>query len=192
MKLNFHAESQNPVSWEARLRDCQSSLADNPGSPLAWRWRAQIRVLKFLISRYGNNLAVELEHRGPRSRSNFAEVALPLNPKPPKPLSVVRRILAHIADGNRNKPSEFQPSAMVDRLKSSDWLDPEHSALARFLATDMRLWIKMPWLQRWLRGYGVLIRHFPDADKLLLYLCASLCWLFVVYCLCLLASYMSW
>ena len=47
------------TDWRARLSHCQSELQREPRGSHAWRWRIQIRVLSFFLSRYGDAPTVD-------------------------------------------------------------------------------------------------------------------------------------
>jgi hypothetical protein len=53
--LHPHPSSQLAAVWLSRLHDLKTALKADPESFQAWHWRIQIRVLTFLISRYGDD-----------------------------------------------------------------------------------------------------------------------------------------
>ncbi len=157
MKPNLRVQLQDSHSWEARLQYWTSALDDNPNSPAAWRWRVQIRVLKFLLSRYSGR-AFEGTHHTLKSLPNFALLE---NPKPPFPVPIMRRVLGHIVEINKEKPQEPPIPPLTNRPAKS-LLDPETSPLAQFLLTDLYDWGKGRYVPRWVQRFLILSRHFPN------------------------------
>ncbi len=72
-----HPVSALAEEWRARLRICQDAIAREPLAAQGWHWRVQIKVLRFLLARYGNQ---------PESGSVPAKSELPL---PKRPLFVL-------------------------------------------------------------------------------------------------------
>jgi hypothetical protein len=106
--LNTHHQKQAALSssWIARLRHLETALAESPDSVQAWHWRAQIKVLRFVISRYGD----ETELPTLRTKNEpLPDFELPKPPKPPMPLAKVQQILGHVQEINQLKPNESLP-----------------------------------------------------------------------------------
>lgn len=49
------------VDWVAQLRHLQQSLRADPQNSQAWRWRIRIKVLTYLVLRYGGDSNVDLK-----------------------------------------------------------------------------------------------------------------------------------
>ncbi|HEY0073381.1 MAG TPA: hypothetical protein VGB77_04705 [Abditibacteriaceae bacterium] len=106
--LNTHHQKQAALSssWTARLRHLEVALAESPDSVQAWHWHAQIKVLRFVTSRYGD----ETELPTLRTKNEpLPDFELPKPPKPPMPLAKMQQILGHVQEINRLKPNEPLP-----------------------------------------------------------------------------------
>jgi hypothetical protein len=50
-----HPSSQLAAAWSSRLHSLKTALDEDPNNFQAWHWRIQVRVLTFLVSRYGDD-----------------------------------------------------------------------------------------------------------------------------------------
>ena len=92
--------------WQMRLQSYQDAIEREPASPAAWHWRVQIKVLRYLLSRYGN------EPEPSNSTSNLIPLAHTQHllfkfdvagaGKAPRSPQTIRRTLDQIAAVNRN------------------------------------------------------------------------------------------
>lgn len=107
-----HAEPQKSaapsLSWAARLRLLELALAESPKSAQSWHWRAQIKVLRFLVSRYGNVLLKSTSYEDD-TPSSIPDFPLPNPPYPPKSLASMQRLLSDVQRINDLKPEAPLP-----------------------------------------------------------------------------------
>ena len=47
------------AGWQSRLQHLETVLHAESIPPLAWRWRIELRTLRFLLSRYGDDPSIE-------------------------------------------------------------------------------------------------------------------------------------
>jgi hypothetical protein len=90
------------ANWRDRMARVRSSLLREPTSPLAWRWRMEVKVLAFLQSRYGTDAKLDFQ-AVPTQIPLFFPPAL-LKPKGVKAVrsgAVIGKTLNRIADINR-------------------------------------------------------------------------------------------
>ena len=101
-------EGRSPVAsrvatdWQARLRELQSAILQDPRNEHAWQWQIQAKVLAFFLSRYGNRPALTWEEDLP----SFAipPPRFPVHQLIPPPAPVrIRELLERIADANRHR-----------------------------------------------------------------------------------------
>ncbi len=97
-KMTFagHGTTRMATDWRLRLNYCQSKLQGGQHDRQAWRWKIQIRVLSFFLSRYGDVPTVEwlpTESSPPISR-------WPRHPVVAQPPIPIRRCLQRIAAAN--------------------------------------------------------------------------------------------
>lgn len=114
-----HSEFLLSSSWQARLRYWESALADNPDSPVAWRWRIQIKILRFMLSRYSDFERVPIL---PEASPTITVFDVPPHPTPPKSDVTLRRSLFRVAKTNGFKPHHIQNPA--------DWPLPKTQGLS--------------------------------------------------------------
>ena len=50
----IEVNSPQSVGWTTRLRDANARLRSAPDHRDAWQWRIEVRILSYLISRYGD------------------------------------------------------------------------------------------------------------------------------------------
>lgn len=89
-------------SWDSRLRRLRSLLARYPSSYRVGYWRIQIKILPFLLERYGDDPHIRW-HDATSSSRRFeirGEKAV-AGGNPPKSAAVIRELLRSIADANR-------------------------------------------------------------------------------------------
>lgn len=95
--------SASPLTadWIVQLRQLQQSLRDDPHCSQAWRWRIRVKVLTYLVLRYGADPVME------RRAAN--RPALPFSAlrdmmagygSPPRTRRELRQILNRIAEIN--------------------------------------------------------------------------------------------
>lgn len=92
------------AEWISQLRLLQQSLRDDPQHSQAWRWRIRVKVLTYLILRYGGDPWID-----PRASRDCRRPLLTLRaifPRAGSPIRTrreLREILARIAEINRDK-----------------------------------------------------------------------------------------
>jgi hypothetical protein len=195
--LNTHHQKQAALSysWTARLRHLETALAESPDSMQAWHWRAQIKVLRFVISRYGD----ETELPTLRTKNEpLPDFELPKPPKPPMPLAKMQQILGHVQEINRLKPNEPLPSNTLPDgtpapLIATSRAKPKtatvktattsgNTSLERFLLMEIRIPDFRHGVSeqtpRWLRIVGFLMRHGLPYLPLLVIFIFIIVWLF--------------
>jgi hypothetical protein len=97
--------SRLAVRWLTQLRSLRRALVREPSSHEAWHWRIRIKVLSFLVSRYGDDPAIES-----RLGAGHPPISL-IVPKdsaykehPPRSAAELRELLHQIADAKRPEP----------------------------------------------------------------------------------------
>lgn len=118
-----HEELQNqsapPTSWAARLRLLEALLAQSPDSAQAWHWRVQIKILRFLVARYGDvNLPPAM---GKSVRTPLSDLMLPKRLHTLKTSSALRNITSRIRERNANKRYADVPHDFFKPRKLSPW-----------------------------------------------------------------------
>ncbi len=91
----------------ARLRRLEAALNESPHSFQTWHWRAQIKVLRFIISRYGDGISSASLANENKALPEF-EVSK--WPHPPKPRGRLRKILKRVEKTNELKPNDSVPA----------------------------------------------------------------------------------
>jgi len=193
-RLHSQPESQLAASWSARLQRLESALLDAPHSAQAWRWRVQVKVLHFLLARYGGRTDLDGERPRTETPTTPPESSLPDKSKPPMAPLKMRRVLVRVAQGNFRKgydplPTLDKPKRVCDPLTPSlpgkvvhPLLDPEKSLFARILLTDLDDLRTDPRLPRWWRVFSLLFlsRYFPYTALVLLLLTFALGVLYII------------
>lgn len=98
------AASHLAIRWIKRLRELQCKLANEPEHWSAWRWRIQIKVLIYLIMRYGADPTADF--CGSSTVGDKFTSLFPLTNRSRTPLrtqSELKTILLRIAEINRFK-----------------------------------------------------------------------------------------
>ena len=128
--------------WRQRLLHLQAQLADAPRDLGAWHWRAEIRVLRFLVSRYGCD-------ETPAPAKSNADICI--EPALDEPtllhMSALQRALVKMAlitprvQTKHPRPTERDRAAMLERLKEAgdkarDISDEEERRLKQFELTS--------------------------------------------------------
>lgn len=106
--LNPHGQTEAEPFYtkKARLRRLEVALQESPHSIQSWHWRAQIKVLSFILSRYGDQTDVPTL---PPKNQPLLHFEVPKWPNPPKPRGKLRKILKRIKKTNELKPNEPLP-----------------------------------------------------------------------------------
>jgi len=52
-EVNSFSTSPQSLRWTERLRDANARLQNTPDHRDAWQWQIEVRILSYLISRYG-------------------------------------------------------------------------------------------------------------------------------------------
>lgn len=121
-QTHLHSESSLSSSWQTRLHYWEATLARDPDSPVAWRWRIQIKILRFLLSRYDG---FEEEPTPASSPTGITFFDIPAPPARPKSDLTIRRSLFHVAKINGlkpqkvYKPGELQNSVAIQKSAES-------------------------------------------------------------------------
>ncbi len=92
-------------AWQTRLDEIRGSLDRDPSHPNAWLWRIHGRILKFLLTRYGEDQSSIVN--AARRPLGPPHAVLTLGPKygrPPKSAVQIRRLLVRIAEANQCTP----------------------------------------------------------------------------------------
>jgi hypothetical protein len=80
----------------------RSSLLREPTSPLAWRWRMEVKVLAYLQSRYGSDAHLDFYEPPTQTPLFFPPALLKLGGvKAVRSEAVIGKALNRIADTNR-------------------------------------------------------------------------------------------
>ena len=121
--------------WRERLPELQARLEGAPGDLAAWHWRAEMRVLRFLISRYGQEQSPQLQTR----------VEVCIEPALDEPtllhMSALQRALTKMAlitprvQTKHPRPTERDRAAILERLK-------EAGDEARDISDAQERWLK--------------------------------------------------
>lgn len=175
----INSETSLTSSWQARLHYWEATLSNNPSSPVAWRWRIQIKILGFLLSRYPDFESTPIPEESPA----ITVFDVPEHPAPPKSDLTLRRSLFHIAKLNGFKPYKVQ--------NTPDWPVSKTRGLSpaeRFVFAGLTRGIYNPRLPRWLRSFCFLsLRLFQSSiyilPLLLPTLLCGLCALLLFICL---------
>jgi hypothetical protein len=97
MMLTIHPESPSAASWLSQRQELESRLNRDRANPLAWYWRIRIKLLTFLLARYG--AAPHLSTATPRSPA--AKCVIQKQESPPlRSQSDIRIMLNRIATAN--------------------------------------------------------------------------------------------
>jgi len=87
------------MTWQAQLEMLQAALSHDPTNPLAWRWRVRVKVLCYLVSRYGeqSNLVLPPLERETKKRIELPDlVFLPYDAMPYHRVAYNRKRLREI------------------------------------------------------------------------------------------------
>ena len=89
--------------WQTRLQHYQTALEREPLSVQAWQWRIEIKVLRFLLSRYGSaaDWGSPPAHLLAPTPSLFIALGAFEAGKKPRSRAAIRHTLQHIATVNR-------------------------------------------------------------------------------------------
>lgn len=95
--FTFDPASSSAASWLAQRQELAARLEHDPSNAQAWYWRARIKLMSFLLTRYGN--------APPPSATAAGSPSPPLTirklpPKPPRPTATFRVALKRIATAN--------------------------------------------------------------------------------------------
>ena len=89
------------AGWQSRLQHLETVLDAKSIHALAWRWRTELRVLRFLLSRYGDDPLID-------DAAVYAKT-------PPAPLVLRLRL------GAGNRPKSRQSMRLIlDRIASAN------------------------------------------------------------------------
>lgn len=101
--LTLQPVSPMAVAWLAELHSLKASMSGDPSHSAAWRWRMRVRILTFLLSRYGSdpNLGVRREGTTDFPLSTF--VVQERNTKLVRSGTVIRKALYRVSEANKYK-----------------------------------------------------------------------------------------
>ena len=106
-----HFHSQRVADWQAEWEFLQHSLAHEPHAAQAWWWKLRLRVLTFLIMRYGADPAVRARDHTPHeptmSPDLFFGERRSAVPRPPETFRNHLRDIAQANDGKPPAPPDF-------------------------------------------------------------------------------------
>lgn len=97
-----HPASPLAASWLSQLRHLNSSLSEESANALACHWRIRIKVLSFLVSRYGDDPSLAFERRGDTTNTYIPDIEV--QDKPLRSRQAIRKTLNRIAEANQYKP----------------------------------------------------------------------------------------
>jgi hypothetical protein len=121
---NSHAEH-----WRERLNYWENALAQKPDSPIAWRWRIQVKILRFMLSRYG---AAPLEDALPHEDGLAVFHPAP-NPKPAREAWQLSRTLWKVHNANLTKPEEFRNPIVNRPTRRKSFFNAEDASYSQHL-----------------------------------------------------------
>lgn len=99
--FKFLPNSQSVAIWLSKWLELKSSLGVDPANSFAWRWCLRLKILAYLMSRYGV-ISADLGVSGQEmSRPSF--VSPPSSSKLLRSGSSIRMALTRIADLNKYK-----------------------------------------------------------------------------------------
>lgn len=188
----IHSETSLPSIWEERLHYWEATLTRDPDSPVAWRWRIQIKILRFLLSRYGS---FESAPSPPEESPTITVFNVPSHPSPPKSDLTLRRSLFRVAKSNSFKPPErresvappvispapIEPQAYENPLVTAILKTRPLTLVEIFFLTDIESWTHNPQLPRWMRMLSFMLQQFPVVFLVFWALILAIC-LFRIYC----------
>jgi hypothetical protein len=93
------------AAWSSRLESLQSALSRDPGHVQAWRWRIQVKVLTFLVSRYGACPNLDRQEQRPPTPVVPPDILDSAHGKPLRSHQAIRKSLHHIEEGNPHWPA---------------------------------------------------------------------------------------
>ena len=89
------------VAWQARLEGIHAMLLYEPSGARAPLWKIQVRILSFLLSRYGSDPSIEWPRPPMFQSCDRLTFVVPLHGgKPPRSPDVIREVLRRIAEAN--------------------------------------------------------------------------------------------
>jgi hypothetical protein len=93
------------VRWSTQLRSLRRALMGEPSSHEAWNWRIRIKVLSYLVSRYGDDPAIESHpEAGLPPISSIVPKDSAFKEHPPRSAAELRTLLHRIAEAKRPEP----------------------------------------------------------------------------------------
>jgi hypothetical protein len=93
------------AAWSSRLESLQSALSRDPGHAQAWRWRIQIKVLTFLLSRYGAAPNLDWQEQRPPAPVVPPDILDSAHGKPLRSHGAIRKSLQHFEEVNPHWPA---------------------------------------------------------------------------------------
>jgi hypothetical protein len=101
---SFPFHSRLAETWIARFRDLASQLACHPRHREAWRWEIQVKILTYLILRYGPDPRLDERCAVAGAIAPVATMQrMPSDGEPLRSRTELRQILERIAEINRYK-----------------------------------------------------------------------------------------
>lgn len=102
MRKQF-AASEMSAAWIAELRRYAAALAADPTHRESWLWRIRIKVLMYLIWRYGEDPYLDVKGYVPPIAVSSRLPSSHRSSNPPRSRAEMRGILDRIAELNRFK-----------------------------------------------------------------------------------------
>ncbi len=100
MQLSDSSGSQLAPQWSAQLLHLTALLSDDPVHAQAWRWRLRIKLLRFLLARYGNNPSLQRHQSSVHRPLRMRQMRFPNLGKAPRSRKTIRETLDRIAEVN--------------------------------------------------------------------------------------------
>lgn len=138
------SSASSQLSWSARLQRLESYLATDFASTQHWSWRVQVKVLRFLLARYGQSEALDTKPSNTPAPKGLPEIPLPDKTKPPMEDLKIRRMLVRVAQRNFHKVYDASPVASYplypDQPDQPDQPQPVyyHSVATTFLLKQLQ------------------------------------------------------
>jgi hypothetical protein len=93
-------------------------LLQEPDNPLAMWWDIHIRILTWLLLRYGDQPIARPILPPTMHPCWFCAYSLPECGKPPRSAEQIREVLHRIAEANRSESLRLEPSSNRDEMRS--------------------------------------------------------------------------
>ena len=124
----WHIANSLARLWRDRLDRVQARLQRRPAGIDAWQWRIEVRILSYLLTRYGGDPDLRPPPRRPRPLT-YDRQRDPTDGPPPRSSGEIRGTVERIAEANQEAEKKlggggdvYIPNGFVRML--SDWFGP--------------------------------------------------------------------